>query len=158
MLSVRERGVVLDAESDGRSDPVRNIHLLRTTFDGYNQAGIFVPVPGLPGTTRDIEIRGNRLLTGPNNLCNQSIQVGGYPDAPPEPVPRVFENVVTDDNEIAAVTRGIVYDHVVGGSIRNNRILPLQPPEGFSAQGYCGVDKEVILTNSTGVVEEGTGP
>lgn len=144
-----------DAESDGRSDPVKNIHLLRTTFDGYNHVGIFVPVPGLPGLTRDIEIRGNRLLTGPDKECNQSIQVGGYPDIPPEEVTRVFENVVTEDNEVAALTRAIVYDHVVGGVIRNNHIRELLPPSGFTVHGYCGEDRKIIVTNSSSVVLDG---
>jgi hypothetical protein len=148
-----------DAESDGRDDPVKDIHLLRTTFDGYNHAGIFVPVPGLPGSTRDIEIRGNRLLTGPDKVCNQSIQVGGYPDIPAEEVTRVFENVVTEDNEVTALTRAIVYDHVVGGAIRNNRIRELLPPPGFTVFGHCGEDRQVIVTNSSHVVvDEANAP
>lgn len=140
-----------DAESDGRLDPVRNLHLLRTTFDGYNNFAILVPVAGEPGTTEDIEIRGNKLLSGPDNRCNQSIQVGAYANSNP----LTFRNVVTEGNEVAAMTRAITYDHVIGGAIRNNVIRQLLPPAGATVHGSCGDDRQVIVTNSTDVVVEG---
>lgn len=144
----------LDAESDGRLDPVRNLHILRNTFDGFNNFGILIPVAGEPGTTRDIHIRYNRLLTAPDQQCNQAIHIGSYADSNP----RSFENVFIENNEIASLTRGIVADHVIGGAIRDNRIRQVAPPEGFTVSGYCGEDRQIIVTNSHGVViENGAG-
>jgi hypothetical protein len=139
----------LDAETDARTDPARNIHILRNTFSGYNHSGIDVPVAGEGGTTADIEIRGNRLLTGPDKVCNHSIQVGAYPANP-----SMFTNIVTEDNEITALAGAIIYDHVDGGSVRNNRIrrLPTPGPPGTTVIGWCGYDEQIRVTNSRDVV------
>ena len=141
----------LDAESDNRLDPIKNIHVLRSTFEGYNHFGLVVPVAGEPGTTENIEIRANKFLTGPDKNCNQSIQIGAYPDSNP----LTFKNVVTEGNEVVAMTRAITYDHVIGGAIRNNVIRQLLPPGGSTVHGVCGEDRQVVVTNSTDVAVEG---
>ncbi len=143
----------LDAEADGFTQPVKGHKYLNNTFDGYGNFGIFVPVAGEPGYTRDIEIRGNRFLTEPDKECSATITVGGYADTNP----RTFENVIVANNEIRFMATAVWLDHVVGGAALDNAMLRLPPPAGYTATGWCGVDEPVRVTNSTDVVVEGNG-
>jgi hypothetical protein len=107
----------LDAELDSPTQKLQNVHLLRNTFSDFNLLGIFVPVAGDGDNTRDIEIRGNRFLTPPDQPCNTIIEVGVYPENP-----RTFKNVVVEDNEMHTGGVAVSFDHVEGGSIKGNRV------------------------------------
>lgn len=107
----------LDAELDDPAQKLQDVHLLRNTFAGFNLLGIFVPVAGDGDNTRDIEIRGNRFLTPPDQPCNTIIEVGVYPDNP-----RTFKHVVVEDNEMKTGGVAVSFDHVEGGSIKGNRV------------------------------------
>lgn len=140
----------LDAEADNFLQPVRAQKYLNNTFDGFGNFGIFIPVAGEPGYTRDIEIRGNRFLTEPDKECGATIGIGGYPDTNP----RTFEDVVVEGNEIRFVAVGVWLDHVRTGSVTNNTLVRVPPPAAFTPAGWCGSDEPVRVTNSTGVVVE----
>ena len=139
--------VGLDAETDNQDQPLRDHHYLRNTFDGFNLGGLIVPVPGQVGRAPvgDIEIRGNRFLTPPDQVCNPTLLVGAYPNIGPG---WEFTNITIRDNEQRAFTRAIVLDRVRGGSVGGNVITQLSPNE-------CGEARQVIVTNSTGVVVDG---
>ena len=138
----------LDAEIDRIEDLMQDVHILRNTFEDYSHFAIMVPLAGAPdGSTRNIEIRGNRILTAGTNVCAAPITVGAYPA-----VTRRFHNVVIEDNDVTAVARGILYDHVDGGSVRNNRVRRVPAPMGHTAAGWCGEDRPVISNTSAGVV------
>jgi len=142
----------LDAETDNPAQVLRNQHYLRNTFDGFNLGGLLIPVPGEIGKVSDIEIRGNRFLTPPDVACNQTLMVGAYPETG---AGYEFANVRVEDNELRTFARGISLDFVNGGAIRNNRITQLPPPPGTTILQYCGEDRQIIVTSSTGVVVEG---
>jgi len=142
--------MAIDAELDGVEQILRNVHFLRNTFDGFNMGGIFVPVAGNADSTTDIEIRGNRFSTRPDQICNQVILVGAYPTNPNK-----FRNVVVEENSFADLSGAAVeLDHVQGGSIQNNRI------EKYSEVGcsYPNVTAPVKVTNSFGVTVANNGP
>ena len=145
----------IDAEEDGLNSPIQGLHLINNTFDGFNTLGIFVPVASVASSpTKDIEIRGNRFLSGADTKCDPIIRVGGYPDTNPN----VFTNVVADDNTLQHFGAGIVFDHVQGGSIQNNKLNQLTVP-GSTPQGYCGTGiMPVVVTTSAGVVVANNGP
>jgi hypothetical protein len=107
----------LDAELDAPAQTLQDVHLLRNTFSDFNMLGIFVPVAGDGDNTRDIEIRGNRFLTPPDQPCNTIVEVGVYPENP-----RTFKHVVVEDNEIHTGAIAVSFDHVDGGSIKGNRV------------------------------------
>ena len=138
----------LDAEADHFAQPLRNHRYLNNTFDGYGNTGIFVPVAGDPGFSRDIEIRGNTFLTGPDKQCSSTIGVGGYADSNP----RTFENVTVADNVIRFVAMGVWLDHVTGGVVQNNTMIRVEPPDDYTPHGWCGFDEPVRVTNGTDVV------
>lgn len=143
----------LDAEVDTPTEPLQGLHILRNTFDGYAQGAIFIPIAGEPGMVRDIEIRGNKLISGPDNQCNQSILIGAYPNAT-----NMMQNVVVEDNEIWALTRAIEYNHVSGGSILRNTIHPVPAPVGYDANGWCSEVRQVIVQDSTSVTASPSVP
>ena len=107
----------LDAELDAPTQKLQDVHLLRNAFSDFNLLGIFVPVAGDGDNTRDIEIRGNRFLTPPDQPCNTIIEVGVYPENP-----RTFKNVVVEDNAMKTGGVAVSFDHVEGGSIAGNRV------------------------------------
>jgi len=137
----------LDAELDSPKQKLQDIHLVRNTFAGFNMLGIFVPVAGEGSSTRDIEIRDNKFLTEPDQVCNNIILVGAYPKNP-----NTFKNVVIEGNSMKASGAGIVLDHVVGGSVRNNRIE-------YSEKGcsYPNPTPRVRVTSSEQVTTAGRG-
>lgn len=135
----------LDAELDEPEQKLQDVHLLNNTFSDFNMLGIFIPVAGDGDNTRDIEIRGNRFLTAPDQPCNTVIEVGTYPMNP-----NTIENVVVQDNEIKAHGVGISLDHVRGGAVEGNRIV-------YNERG-CQFPKAtppVRVTNSSDVKVEG---
>lgn len=142
----------LDAEVDTPGEPLQGLHVLRNTFDGYTQGAIFVPIAGDPGKVKDIEIRGNKLISGPDNLCNPSILMNAYPASTNR-----MQNVVVEDNDVWALTRAVQYDHVDGGSIHGNTIHPLPAPTGYDANGWCGEVRQTIVDDSTNVAAS-SGP
>ena len=137
----------IDAEHDTPDQPLRDVHFLRNTFDGYFHYGILVSAAGDPGTVADFEIRGNKLLTGADNRCQPGIVVGAWANDP-----RRFSNIVTADNEVWAMATAIAYDHVDGGVINGNLIHKLPAPPGFETpESYCGHFDVVRVTNSSRV-------
>lgn len=143
----------LDAEADNFTQPVRGHRYLNNVFDGYGNFGIFVPVAGDPGYSGDIEIRGNKFLTPPDKACNATIGIGGYADSNP----RTFQGVTVEGNEIRFLAIGVWLDHVDGGSVRDNAMVRVPPPDGYSPLGWCGFDEPVRVTNGTGVAVDGNG-
>lgn len=135
----------LDAELDATKQKLQNIHLLRNTFTGYNLLGIFVPVAGDGDSTRDIEIRDNKFLTAPDQVCNVIILVGAYPKNP-----NTFKNVVVEGNSMKASGPGVTLDHVEGGSVKKNRIQ-------YSEKGCSFPDPtpRVRVTSSKEVTTDG---
>ncbi len=136
----------LDAELDEPQQKLQGLHLLNNTFSDFNMAGIIVPVAGDSGNTRDIEIRGNKFLTYPDQPCNKVILVGAYPNNP-----NTIKNVVVADNSLKAHGVAIAFDHVQEGKIQNNRIE-------YSERG-CerpAVPPPVRLTNSHRVTVDDT--
>ena len=144
----------LDAETDYQDQPLRDHHYLRNTFDGFSVGGLLIPVPGQTGSAGDIEIRGNKFLTTPDVECNPTVLLGGYPEIGPK---YEFSNVIVEDNEFHTYARAINLDRVKGGVVRNNRITQRIPSTGATILQHCGEDRQIIVTNSTGVVVEG-GP
>jgi hypothetical protein len=139
-----------DAESDFEVDKLQGIHVLRNTFRDYSSFAIWTPVPRANDNTRDIEIRNNVIETRPDGVCNQMILVGAYPNNPNQ-----IYNAVVENNTLKERSGpGVVFDHVNGGSIRNNR------DENY-IEATCGHPNAIPfsrLTNSTGVVVENNGP
>ena len=135
----------LDAEIDNPAQPLQGLRVVRNTFDGFGHSGIGVPVAAGQVPTRDIEIRGNRMLTVADDYCAPSIVVGLYPDSNPA----LFHDVITADNELPAYGSGIVYDHVDTGAITGNTLHRLERP-GFTPEGLCGVgNAEPIRTSNS---------
>jgi hypothetical protein len=139
----------IDAEMDGLDQPLSGHHYLRNTFDGFNHLGIFIPVAATNGSTRDIEIRGNKFLTYPDSGCSAPIHVGGYPDSNPA----IFSNVIVEDNEMKTEGSIVVLDHVNGGSIQRNKMT------GYREVGCAYPAKPPLtkVTNSTGVTVANNG-
>jgi hypothetical protein len=133
----------IDAEMDGLDQPLSGHHYLRNTFDGFNHLGIFVPVAATNGSTRDIEIRGNKFLTYPDSACSAPIHIGGYPDSNPA----IFYNIVAEDNEMKTNGSMIVFDHVNGGSIQRNKLTEYTE----AGCAYPNTPTLIKLTNSSGV-------
>jgi hypothetical protein len=137
----------VDAELDLVHHPLADLHINRNTFEGFYHFGILVPVAGVD--TRNIEIKGNKLLTPPDNYCFASIYIGAYPDTNP----KTFANVVVNDNEIKSKSTAIQMDHINGGSVQGNKFVDYLDA-GCSNPNPV---KPVILTNSTGVVVANNG-
>jgi hypothetical protein len=129
----------VDIEPDAVGEPARDIHILRNTLDGYNLFGIAVPAPGNTGDVDGIEIRGNETLTT-GDTCLGPVLVGYYPSNPN----RIL-NVVTEDNRFKGLGAGISYDHVQGGSIRNNRVEKTAP------DSLCGPPQPVSVKVTSSV-------
>ena len=105
-----------DGELDNVTQKLKNVHILRNTFDGYFMFGIAIPVAGDGNNTENIEIRDNTLKTRPDNYCNTIIEVGLYPTNP-----NTFKNVVVANNTLTSRSGiGVSFDHVEGGAIRDN--------------------------------------
>jgi hypothetical protein len=134
--------MAIDAELDGIEQVLRNVHFLRNTFDGFKMGGIVVPVAGVGNNTRDFELRGNRFLTRPDNMCNAVVLVGAYPTNT-----NTFKNVVVEGNEIKASGSAVEFDHVVGGSIKGNAIQYVE-----AGCNYPNVTPPFKITNSIDVV------
>ena len=133
-----------DAELDDVTQTLKNLHILRNTFDGYFMFGVLVPVAGSGNNTENIEIRGNTFTTSPDNHCNTTIEIGTYPSNP-----NTIKNVVVAGNTLLGARSGlgVRFDHVVGGEITGN-----------TAQAYleAGCSHPAVtpfsrLTNSAGV-------
>lgn len=107
----------LDAELDEPEQRLQGLHVLDNTFSDFNMFGIIVPVAGDGDNTRQIDIRGNRFLTAPDQPCNTVIEIGAYPMNP-----NTIEDVVVADNAMKAHGVGIALDHVRGGRVEDNRI------------------------------------
>ncbi len=147
-----------DEETDTGTDPATGatlyqdlvgVHLLRNTFEGIHLGGILFPVPG--PNVRDIEIRGNVFLTAADVPCNTIIVIGGYPNNP-----ETFKNVIVENNTILTYGgRGIGFDHVEGGSIKNNKITTISEAGCGTAAGPAPM---IEVTSSTNVVQENNGP
>jgi hypothetical protein len=135
----------VDFERDTPGEPQHDMHVLRNTFDGFNLFAIAGTHPGLDGDTDGIEIRGNKMLT-PGDTCIPSVIFGYYPENPSR-----LWNIVVEDNQIKTLYNGVTYDHVKGGSVRNNRIEKTAP------SSLCGppAGLPVKLTNTTDVVVSG---
>jgi len=146
----------VDAEADGEADGnlhnalvIDGLRLLNNTFEGYNYGAIAVPVGGDADTiVGNIEIRGNRLLTGPTQApCQSSILIGvaQYSNR--------IRNVVVEENEISAMSMAVEFNHVDGGVIRNNlyRYTDYGLPGGPEVQ--CDADRRNMekVSDSTGV-------
>jgi hypothetical protein len=136
-----------DAELDDPKQKLQDIHLLRNTFSDFNMFGIVIPVAGNGSNTKDIEIRDNRFLTVPGPICNTIIEVGIYPTNP-----NTIKNVVVEGNSMKAHGVGIAFDHVEGGSIRDNRIDYEDKNCSYPAKTPL-----VRVTNSTGVTTQDNG-
>lgn len=141
----------LDAEVDNFAQPLTRHKYVNNTFNGYGNFGILVPVAGDAGYTRDIEIRGNTFVTGPDKPCSATIWVGAYPDSNP----RLFEDVIVENNEIRSVAVAVWLDHVKRGAVRNNRIVRLPPPGAPTPVALCGFDDTIRVTNATDVAVGG---
>jgi len=136
-----------DAELDDPKQKLQDIHVLRNTFSDFNMFGLVIPVAGNGSNTKDIEIRDNRFLTVPGPVCNTIIEVGIYPTNP-----NTIKNVVVEGNSMKAHGVGIAFDHVEGGSIRDNRI----EYEDRNCQ-YPRKTPLLRVTNSTGVTTQDNG-
>jgi hypothetical protein len=132
----------VDFERDAVGEPHHDAHVLRNTFDGFNLFAITASFPGATGDTNGLEVRGNKIIT-PGDTCIAPILVGYYPDNPNRML-----KVVVEDNEVKALAHGITYDHVEGGSIRNNHVEKTAPDT------LCGppAPQAIKVTNSTNVV------
>ena len=122
--------------------------MLRNTFSDFNLFGVVIPVAGNGSNTKDIEIRDNRFLTVPGPICNTIIEVGLYPTNP-----NTIKNVVVEGNSMKTHGVGVAFDHVEGGSIRDNRI-------DYDDRN-CQYPKEtplVRVTNSAQVTVQDNGP
>lgn len=140
----------IDAELDSLEQPLQGHHYLRNTFNGFNHLGIFIPVAANSPQTKDVEIRGNRFLTYPDLECSSPIHIGGYPDSNPA----IFYDIVTENNEGKTKASLVVYDHVQGGSVQNNKLLE------YTEAGCAYPDKPPLVkqTNSSNVTVANNGP
>ena len=138
-----------DAESDESTDKLQGIHVIGNTFWDYNMVGIVVPVARAGDNTRDIEIRNNTLLTRPDSICAPLVQVGAYPNNPD-----TIQNVKVENNTFNARSGiGVKFDHVVGGSIQNNKVGQYMEAGCM----YPAVTPFTELTNSSSITVAGNG-
>ena len=168
----------MDHEADGDANgnlhnklPIDGIHMLNNIFEGYNYGAITVPVggdvfqpdPGDRTPVANITIRGNQLRTGPEQApCQASILIG----LPDYSSANRIQNAVTEDNTIVGLTRYVAYNHVDGGSIRNNtfvhRSYGLEPYDDPKIQCSASPGNPVapmVVNDSTNIVVEGNvGP
>ena len=132
-----------DGELDDVSQTLKNVHILRNTFEGFFMFGIAVPVAGDADNTQNIEIRDNTFTAGPDNVCNTTIEIGSYPSNP-----NTIKNVVVAGNTLLARSGlGVRFDHVEGGEITGNRT-------GAYVEAGCSHPAATPfsrLTNSAGV-------
>ncbi len=135
----------VDLEIDVPGQLLQDVHILRNTFDGSFFGAVALPWPGDGRTVHGIEIRGNRTLAPPDN-CGPQISINAHPD---QTVP--VSSIVTEQNDLLTLSRGIIYRSVTSGSIRENRI------EKRPAPFACGDPEEapVIVPRSPDVVVEG---
>lgn len=134
----------VDLEIDAAGQPLRDVHILRNTFDGSFFAAIAIPWPGDGRSVDGIEIRGNRTLAPPDS-CGPQISINADPAATD-----TMANVVTEENHLLTLSRGILYRSVTSGAIRHNRIE--KRPSSFA----CGDPEEapVLAPRSPGVLVE----
>lgn len=160
----------MDHEADGDHDGnvhnalvIDGITILNNVFEGYSYTAISVPVagdywqddPADRTPVANIEIRGNRMLTGPAlGPCQPSVLIGVevYDDR------NRIKNVTVEQNEIHGMTRFVVFNHVDDGSIQNNTFVHksygLEPD---NPNVHCSPGPEipvapVIVNDSTNVV------
>ncbi len=135
----------VDLEIDVPGQLLQDVHILRNTFDGSFFGAIALPWPGDGRSVDGIEIRENRTLAPPDN-CGPQISINAYPD---QTVP--VSNVVTEQNDLLTLSRGIIYRSVTSGAIRDNRI------EKRPSAAACGDPEEAptLVPQSPAVVVEG---
>jgi hypothetical protein len=105
-----------DGELDDATQKLKNLHILRNTFDGFFMFGIAVPVAGNADNTENIEIRDNTFTVGPDNVCNTTIEIGSYPTNR-----NTIKNVVVAGNTLLARSGlGVRFARVEGGAITGN--------------------------------------
>ena len=140
-----------DAELDEVSQTLKNVHVLRNTFDGFFMFGIVVPVAGSANNTENIEIRDNTFTTAPDNHCNTTIEVGSYPSNP-----NTIKNVVVAGNRLLGARSGlgVRFDHVVGGEITGNAAHAYHEA-GCSHPAATPFSR---LTNSAGITVANNSP
>ncbi len=136
----------LDAEVDHATDPMNDLHVLRNTFDGYVHFGLAVPVAG--PEIRDVEIRDNRFLTAPDNLCQPTVWISVWD------TPVYMRQIVIEANDIAFYHLAVKIDRVDSGVVRDNNLRPVPHPQGLPAGGWCdpAYPDPIRVTNSTGVI------
>ena len=135
----------VDFERDAPGEPMHDAHVLRNTFEGFNFFAVAGTSPGNTGDTNGVEVRGNRTLT-PGDTCIATVIFGYYPENPNRML-----NVVVEDNQLKSLANGITYDHIEGGSIRNNRLEKTAP------DSLCGPPAPVAVafTNSVNIAVAG---
>lgn len=140
----------VDAELDSVTQTLKNLHILRNTFDGFFMFGVLVPVAGAGHNTENIEIRDNTFTAGPDNRCNTTIEVGSYPSNP-----HTIKNVVVAGNTLLGRSGlGVGFDHVEGGAITGNS-APGYREDGCSHPAPTPFSR---LTNSAGITVADNGP
>ena len=134
----------VDLEIDVPGQPLHDVHILRNTFDGSFFGAIAIPWPGDGRNIDGIEIRGNRTLAPPDS-CGPQISINTHPDETD-----TMSNVVTEQNDLLTLSRGIIYRSVTAGAIRYNRIE--KRPSSFA----CGDPDEapILVPRSPDVVVE----
>ncbi|HUP26180.1 MAG TPA: dockerin type I domain-containing protein [Candidatus Limnocylindrales bacterium] len=150
----------VDAEIDVAGQSIKDLHVLRNSFDGVYVSAISVPQKGTTGSVDGIEIRGNQILSPPDT-CFPAIMMT-YTEGPFAYDPsQTMANVVTEDNDIHTLGDGIRYRDVSSGSVRNNRVTRTVTP------GWCGSPdtttpaapaEDVKLINSPNITVSNNGP
>ncbi len=135
----------VDIEIDVPGQPLQDVHILRNTFDGTFFGAIALPWPSDGRSIDGIQIRGNRTLRPPDS-CGAQISINATPG---QTLP--VANVVTEQNHLLTLSRGIVYGSVRSGVVRDNYVekrIGTQP---------CGDPAEaaVIVANAGDVVVDG---
>ena len=139
-----------DAELDDVSQTLKNLRILRNTFDGFFIFGVLVPVAGTGNNTENIEIRDNTFMAGPDNICNTTIEIGVYPTNP-----NTIKNVVVAGNTLHSRSGlAVRFDHVEGGAITGNSV-PAYREGGCSHPAPTPFSR---LTNSSGITVADNGP
>ncbi len=132
----------VDLELDVPGATIRDVHILRNRFDGYNLFAIAIPAPGNTGDVDGVEIRGNTTTTA-GDTCMPTVVIGYHPATPSRML-----RVVVEENHLRSLAVGVSFDHVQGGSVRNNRI------EKSAMDSLCGppAPVPVALASSEAVV------
>lgn len=135
----------VDLEIDVPGQLLQDVHIVRNTFDGSFFGAVALPWPGDGRSVDGIEIRGNRTLAPPDN-CGPQISINAHPDQTV-----TVANVVTEENDLLTLSRGIIYGSVISGTVRDNRIQ--KRPSSLA----CGDPEEapVLVPRSPNVVVEG---